>query len=328
MVDKYCGGAKFGNMATDKTVTTLADGTVFGSYFGAGNGGTSLHRVLNQTSSRLTGNDAATFANWIGNYQRGIHTSNGIATGYEFEYFVWAGSGSNQKVGRFYLIYASFDMAKSKNVYSTLQRCLVQSNFYGGGNLGTVDGSAISVLNSTVVRGDAYAGGFSASTPTVDVYTAPPVAYPSFDAHTGLFTAAVLPAPTQYRWSNEGSYTSALNETEHLIHTDSVLSHLGKVMQDAKITVNGNSHIYGSLYGGGAMSNVEGNTFVTTDDNAHIDQCVYGGGLKGEVAHHTLVNIIGHTRIDKNVYGGGNTGIVGGSSHVQIGGQEWTQTAP
>ncbi len=326
VVKKYCGAAKFGNMGTDKTVTTHANGTVFGTYFGAGNGGTSLHRVLNQTSYRLTGNDTATFANWTGNYQRGRHTGDGIATGYEYEYFVWAGSGSSQKVGRFYLIYASFDMATSKNVYSILEHCLVQGNFYGGGNIGTVDGTATSTLTGTIVRGDAYAGGFSTATPTVDVYTAPPVAYPSFDGHTGLFSAAILPAPTQYTWSNDGSYAAALNDTARLIHTDSVLSHLGKVMQDAKITVNGNSHIYGNIYGGGAMSDVEGNTFVTTDGDAHIDHSVYGGGMEGEVAHHTLVNIIGHTRIDENVYGGGNAGVVGGSTHVQIGGREWQQT--
>ncbi len=328
IVKKYCGGAKFGNMAPDKTVTTHAYGTAFNAYYGAGNGGTSLHRVLNQTSSQLSGNDISIFTNWVGNFHRGMHTDDGIATGYEYEYFVWAGSGTNQKVGRFYLIYASFDMAKSKNVYSTLEHCLVKSNFYGGGNLGIVDGTATSILTSTIVRGDAYAGSFSASIPTVDVYTAPPLAYPSFDTHTGLFSASILPKPTQYTWSNEGSYSQALNETDHLIHTDSILFHLGKVMQDAKITVNGNSHIYGNLYGGGAMSNVEGNTYVTTDGNTHIDQCVYGGGLDGEVAHHTLVNIIGHTRIDKNVYGGGNTGIVGGSTHVQVGGNEWQLTTP
>ena len=40
IVDKYCGGPKFGDMVSGKTVTTSATGTTFGVYFGAGNGGT------------------------------------------------------------------------------------------------------------------------------------------------------------------------------------------------------------------------------------------------------------------------------------------------
>ena len=39
-VGKYCGGPKFGDMVSGKTVTTSATNTVFTQYFGAGNGGT------------------------------------------------------------------------------------------------------------------------------------------------------------------------------------------------------------------------------------------------------------------------------------------------
>ena len=43
-VGVFCGGPKFGNMATDKEVTTSAIKCVFGTYFGAGYGGTSIYR--------------------------------------------------------------------------------------------------------------------------------------------------------------------------------------------------------------------------------------------------------------------------------------------
>ena len=43
-VGLFCGGPKFGNMQADKKVTTNAEGCIFGKYFGAGYGGTSLSR--------------------------------------------------------------------------------------------------------------------------------------------------------------------------------------------------------------------------------------------------------------------------------------------
>ncbi len=303
VVNKYCSGPKFGNMTDNMTVATSATGTVFGVYYGAGNGGTSLYRDRTRNNYNITSD--ATVSGYITDYTRGDYVSGrGVATGYEFEYFVWAGGNSANRVGRFYVHYASFDVAQTKNVTSVLDRCLVKTHFYGGGNLGAVDGSATSSLNSTIVLGDAYAAGFSAEIPTADVYELINSGetngkFPKFDDNTGLFSAAVLPTPTKYTWSNLGSISAPLTDegSNHYIYTDSDLNDLGKVLGNAHITVDGNSHIYGSLYGGGAMS---------------------------EVVGHTFVNVQGNTKIDKNVYGGGNAGVVGGSTHVQVGGNEWT----
>ena len=44
-VNQYCGGPKFGDMVTGKTVTTNATGCVFGTYFGAGYGGNAYKRL-------------------------------------------------------------------------------------------------------------------------------------------------------------------------------------------------------------------------------------------------------------------------------------------
>ncbi len=304
VVGKYCGGPKFGNMSESKTVTTQAFGTVFGTYFGAGNGGTSLYKNntkdnINATNEMLQG--------WITDYARGQYRNDnvvrtGIATGYSYEYFVWAGDGNpNNRVGRFYVYYASFDVAQTRNVSSALTRCMVTDNYYGGGNFGEVMGTATSTLTGTVVRGDVYAGGFSASVPTVDVYDTLSLEYPSFNAQTGLFSQEVLPAPIRFTWAHTDATitgANALDEANRLIMTNSDVTGLGVIHGDAKITVTGDSHshIYGSLYGGGAMSRVAGNT---------------------------AVNVMGNTKIDKNVYGGGNAGVVNGSTHVQVGGQEW-----
>ena len=44
IVGKYCGGPKFGDMISGKTVKTSATGTTFNQFFGAGNGGTMILR--------------------------------------------------------------------------------------------------------------------------------------------------------------------------------------------------------------------------------------------------------------------------------------------
>ena len=48
-IDQFCGGPKFGNMNTEKTVSTTANSSTFGSYYGAGYGGNAiyLNRVQN-----------------------------------------------------------------------------------------------------------------------------------------------------------------------------------------------------------------------------------------------------------------------------------------
>jgi hypothetical protein len=295
-VGKYCGGPKFGNMVADKTVTTDATGSIFDEYYGAGNGGTSIYRhrtknAYDQTTYR--------FDTWLSSYyRRGTYNSSyGVATGYEMEFFVWAGSGSNSRVGRFYVDYASFDKAQTNDVTSTLTRCLVNDDFYGGGNLGAVNGNVVSTLDQTVVRGSAFGAGFSAKIPTVEVYGTTGVTYPSCNDNTGLFSPAVLPNPTIYTWTETyGSTSSELttNASGNWIYTASPLTGLGAVTGNVTITVKGakNSHVYGSLYGGGNMSTVGGSTIVTTLDN---------------------------TIIGKNVYGGGNSGAVDGSTHVQVG---------
>ena len=74
-------------------------------------------------------------------------------------------SGNATNVARIFVEYVKFSLATTHSVTSTLKRCTIDSNFYGGGSLGKVDGSVTSVLDSCIVKGNVFGAGFSASLP-------------------------------------------------------------------------------------------------------------------------------------------------------------------
>ena len=55
-VDLFCGGPKFGDMNTGKTVVTNATNCTFRTFFGAGYGGNSYNRRYPKNKSSETGN--------------------------------------------------------------------------------------------------------------------------------------------------------------------------------------------------------------------------------------------------------------------------------
>ena len=137
-------------MADDKTVTTTASNCVFGKFFGAGFGGTSIYRECPSSYNKFEAKNYG-WNTWVNgsfgssgsDYYRGKFVSGkGVSCGYEYEFF--GGSGGN--VARLYLKYASFSLAQCNNVVSNLKKCIVRKSFYGGGNLGKVIGTATSVL--------------------------------------------------------------------------------------------------------------------------------------------------------------------------------------
>lgn len=139
----YCGGPKFGDMSTGKEVVTTAMGCTFGTYFGAGYGGTSFNRIRkrNYTNSQnynFNGwaiNDTHPGYGYTRQYESTTNTTtvNAISTNYEYELFAYAGFGNDNNVGRFYVNYASLSLATTRNVTSTLTGCTISDNFYGGG---------------------------------------------------------------------------------------------------------------------------------------------------------------------------------------------------
>lgn len=315
----YCGGPKFGDVQANKNVSTYAENSTFGTYYGAGNGGTAFVRRIWSPGSDNGHNryGAVTYPwnDWLCDtdpshegYVRGRYITNvGFAADYEAENF--EGSSTNT-VARLYIKYASLSLAKTNDVQSILEGCTVEQNFYGGGKLGAVDGNAVSELNNCMVNGNVFGAGFSASVPTVKVYPAVSKSgsvytncynpEPKYNSSTGQFEKGVRPDPVEYTWSSSGSTSDPFtdNGDSHEIFTDKDLDNLGKVLSNVTLTLKGTTKV--------------GTEGVATTGH------VYGGGDESTVAGNTTVILKGDAKVLGNVYGGGNKGQVGGSSEVKI----------
>ena len=322
-VTLFCGGPKFGNMQSNKTVTTHAEGCVFGTYFGAGYGGTSLSKKKyydkdgDQNWATLQGYYAT---NDRGKYFDGNTTQSsqigkdygrkgpGVATDFVYEFFVWS---SGTTGARLYVLFAAFSLAQCNNVVSNLKNCTIENNYYGGGSLGKVAGTATSVLDNCTVKGNAFGAGFSATLPTLQVRDGGFTTNPKYNSASGMFEPGIFTGTTEFTWKNasEASVTltnggSGSNLTNHYIYTDQNLSksNLGSV-NTATLTLKGNTTV-GTLNGSSQLVEGTGN--------------VYGGGDESTVGGNTTVILQGGANILGNVYGGGNNGAVGGDSEVKI----------
>ena len=369
-VTLFCGGPKFGNMFSDannpennKTVTTKAEGCTFGKYFGAGYGGTSLSRKKYYDASTTD------WGTWAGKYvaDRGKYfdgnTTNapgdskygkkgpGVAADFDYETFVWSTGVTG---GRFFVKFASFSLAQCNDVSSTLKKCTIENNFYGGGNLGKVVGTATSVLEDCTVKGSVYGAGYSASLPTVDVRDAGFTKNPNYNSQSGMFEPPTFTGTTTFTWQNAAAAGKTLTNnnsgsdlTNHILYTDIVLTGLGEVA-NTNLTITGNTTVAESVYGGGEESNVAGNTQVNisggtitqnvfgggkgSDDNFTCDKAMVGvndDGACGDPASNdnkdkgTKVSISNGT-VNGNVYGGGEVGRVEWNTQVTIGAGEGT----
>lgn len=299
-VTLFCGGPKFGNMQPNKTVTTNAEGCVFGTYFGAGYGGTSIakKKYYDKDGDQNWGTLQGYYTTDRGKYFNGTSTGSsqiagkdygkkgpGVATDFDYEFFVWS---SGTTGARLYVKFASFSLAQCNDVSSTLKNCTINENFYGGGNLGKVAGNATSLLEDCTVNGNVYGAGYSASLPTVEVRDAGFTQDPNYNKNSGMFEPGVFSGTTTFTWQNAGEANVTLTNnqsgsdlTNHILYTNADLTTLGQVMGDVLLTITGNSHILGDVYGGGALSN------ANTDAN-----------------NNTTVNILGGS-YDGNIYGGG-----------------------
>lgn len=292
-VGLFCGGPKFGNMQADKKVTTNAEGCIFGKYFGAGYGGTSLSRkkYYDTTTTDWPG-WAGKYVDDRGKYFDGSTTSApgdskygkkgpGVATDMDYEFFVWSTGNTG---GRFFVKFATFSLAQCNDVSSTLKKCTVETNFYGGGNLGKVVGTATSVLEDCTVNGSVYGAGYSASLPTVEVRDGGFVKNPNYNPKSGMFEPAELSGTTTFTWQNATEAGVTLKNGElgsdlssHL-YTGVDLNTLGQV-KNSNLIIKGNTTVSGSVYGGGALASMaaDGSTKVNLLGGT-IEEDVYGGG--------------------------------------------------
>ncbi len=296
IVDKYCGGPKFGDMVSGKTVTTSATGTTFGVYFGAGNGGTNYMQYASTDAVAAPINDVSGWAGTVNsNYhpQRYRNRDQGYEADYEYEVInTSTGTQINTVVNRSYYFSAQFATTNTGRVTNTLKDCIVKKNFYGAGNLGGVNDKVISTLTDTEVRGSAYGGGYSASIPEVRIYNKDKNC-PVVDIYSGYIAPSTGGTYRSYIWSNDPSLSTNNPAGDGIFFTEVPLVDLGKVTGNVDFTIKGNSTVGGSIFGGGDESVVNGNTLVKVLDQTKVFGNVYGGGNMGEVGGNTKVIING-----------------------------------
>ena len=289
----FCGGPKFGDMSANKTVVTNATRCTFGTFFGAGYGGNSYSRQAPRNHNNLVnfphndsqaGNDDSWNA-WLSRFysQSYSDTYGGVSTQFNYQFLPMSGNADN--CARIFVEYVKFSLATCRNVSSTLTDCTVLNDFYGGGSLGAVDGPATSILDSCTVNGNVYGAGFSASLPTVEVDSIGFKVEPYYYEALGTYSAGVKKPTTTYTWQ-EKTGDSWVDNDNHILYTTENLDALGQVKGNVSLTITGNSHIVGDVYGGGALS------------DANLD-----------ASNTTTVNILGGT-YDGNIYGGAQGCIV------------------
>ncbi len=345
-VRTYCGGPKFGDMAANKVVTTNASWCTFGTFFGAGFGGTSYSRVkyydestvkFNDWQTQYTTNDRGKYFNGTSTNANGGHADYGkkgpgVAVDIDYEFFVWTTGTTG---GRFFIKFADFSLAMCRNVFSNLKHCTVEGNFYGGGSLGSVDDTTTSVLDSCQVLGNVFGAGYSASLPTLQVRDAGFVTVPALNKYSGMFEPGKLSTTTECTWitfdsagvtkSNGGSGSDLT--TNHNVYTSTPLDTLGSV-RHVNLTLQGTTVVgtetspgilkagTGNVFGGGEESAVGGNTTITLQGKTQVLGDVFGGGENGTIDHNTTVTLQGNAHVKGDVFGGGDRGPVKGNASV------------
>ena len=319
-VTLFCGGPKFGNMQANKTVTTRAEGCVFGDYFGAGYGGTSIakKKYYDKDGDQNWGTLQGYYTTDRGKYFDGSTTQSsqigkdygrkgpGVATDFDYEFFVWSTGTTG---ARLYVKFAAFSLAQCNKVSSSLKRCTIENNYYGGGSLGKVVDSVTSMLDSCTVMGNVFGAGFSATLPTIQVRDGGFTKNPNYNKGSGMFEPGIFTGTTEYHWkqvnslSNGGSGTSSSNDTNY-VHTTVDLNNLGTVNGNVTLTLKGTTQV-GTLEGAPGSETLKAGT-----------GCVYGGGAESAVSGNTSVFLEGHTHVYGNVFGGGDKGPVTGNTSV------------
>ena len=320
-VDQFCGGPKFGDMSSGKTVTTVATDCTFGTYYGAGFGGNSYGRYAPSNKSDSTN---IKWNIWVTAQYTQSYSSNasytGVSTQINYQFIPMSGNTTN--VARLFVEYVKFSLATCNNVTSTLTGCTVTGNYYGGGSLGKVDGDVTSTLTNCTMMGNVYGAGFSASLPTVEVDSIGFRIEPLYYDQLGTYRTAVKGTTTTYSWEHAATVNStatAIDKTNHILYTTEDLTTLGTVTGNVNLTIGGTTTVGGSVFGGGEESKVAGGIEVTLQDDVEVTGSVFGGGNLGVVESSTNVTIGGGS-VSHSVYGGGNQAGVGGSDVTLAGG--------
>ena len=324
-VTQFCGGPKFGDMESGRTVKTVADNSTFDTYFGAGYGGNSYSRfapknyneVINISWNDWIAGTAYPTGGSYGGYKLEYNSGRGgVATQFDYQFLPMSGNTNN--VARLFIDYVSFSLATTHDVNSILNGCTINDNFYGGGSLGKVDGNVTSTLTNCTVKGNVFGAGYSASKPTVEVMpTSGFITEPYYFEESGSFGEGVLPSKETtpqtipYTWKpKEGDKYIDTEKRELYTTIDLSEFNLGSVSGTVTLTLT--------------TIGENGKTIIGTTNDANTGN-VYGGGDQSYVYNSTnpasastRVTLAGNTEVLGNVYGGGNNGIVSGSATVNI----------
>ena len=321
-VKTFCGGPKFGDMWTGRTVKTTATNCEFGTYFGAGYGGSSYSRQTpynynnkmniewNQwVKGEIKAENDNNFNGYKRDYKKVTSGNRGIFEGVstQFSYQFLPMSGNKDNCARLYIDYVMFSLATTHGITSNLTGCTVTGNFYGGGSLGKVEGDVTSTLDGCAVLGNVFGAGFSANLPPVEVDSIGFRIEPYYYEALGTYRTGVKGKTTTYTWEQNSTMTNpvGIDTDNHILYTKENLAkdNLGSVDGDVILTIKGNSKIgtdgdtsgtKGNVFGGGESSYVTGDT------------------------HKVTVNLQGNTEVLGNVFGGGDKGVVQGSVEVNI----------
>jgi len=318
-VDEFCGGPKFGDMESGRTVKTIADNCTFGVYFGAGYGGNSYNRYAPTNQTKIMNCE---WNKWVTEQYKQTYSSEykGVSTQIDYQFIPHSLNLNN--VARLFVEFVGFSLATTRNVTSNLTGCTINGNFYGGGSLGKVSGDVTSTLTNCTVKGNVFGAGYSATLPTVEVMPMQFIEEPKYDTQSGSFLKAVLPsketspATVTYTWEHKDetidNTDKAIDNANHILYTNEDLSHtnLGSVSGAVTLTLTTDGQ--------------NGKTIVGTNGDPATGH-VYGGGDESYVNNtttpanaYTTVTISGNTEVLGNVFGGGNRGAVSGSATVNI----------
>ncbi len=318
LVDFYCGGPEFGDMAAGKTVTTHATNTTFGEYYGAGFGGTSITYVRHGDNPGVDFGTDKDFPIAFGTTYKRLTNNNtyGIGSCYKFEFILYSG-GSGTGVARSYTGYAAFDLATTGNVTNVLNGCTVQRNYYGAGCQGKVNGTVSSTLTGCTFMGSVFGGGYKAASNEVPVYPSTEPTKSRYTKETGLFSDFGTVEPETFTWQHSG--TTGSDDANKILYTTTDMSTLGTVTGAISLTLDGGT-VAQSVYGTGNESPANGGVTTLVKGGTVVGGDVFGGGNLAQTTGNALLTV--ENGKAGNLFGGGNAAGIDGTATVNMeGGQ-------
>lgn len=328
-IGDFYGGPEFGTIENGSIINI--ERTEIDKFFGSGYGGTQTTEInlvyqdsgsgvcgtsdyyynisnnCNLTNSNNRDDSNRSYCFGRTSAQHGIETA--------FYAIIYSKSGCASK--GFATYYSSLSAANVDHVFVNMKDSVINKDFYGGGNKGIVDNSVVVNMENTTVKGDLYGGGLSNATETLEVFeNTTGYVEPKFISYT-VDIEATYPQKYTYTWSGDTSKfsgNSVVNTTEKLIYSEND-GKLGNVNGEIYLNIK-DSNISGSLYGGGNLSEVNGDININLSGDNIIGGSLYGGGNQALVIGTTDVRVSSLTV--ESVYGGGNVGDVTGTASVTV----------